>query len=157
METLEAVLGTALPDAAPEEALPGGSFEEDFETLAASVSVRSGLDLRTARRLVRLYGDEADDVLGLDSSKLSGDECVVGGEIDWAVTHELATTLEDLIYRRLRVPLYEPGTAARIAVPVAERMGRMLEWDDDERSAQISRLRARLAADLTFLPGGASE
>ena len=154
MKTVEAALGRTLPEADPDLALPGGDFSGDFETLADSIAVRSGLDERTARRLVRLYGAEAEDVLALDSSKLRGDDRVVGGEIDWGVARELAVTLEDMIYRRLRVALYEPGTAERIAVPVAERMGALLGWDDDERSNQVRSVRARLASDLTFVGEG---
>ena len=64
--------------------------------------------------------------------------------------NEGAALLEDALYRRLRVPLYEPAACAALIEPAAARMAELLGWDDARRSQQVDAVRKRLAADLSF-------
>jgi glycerol-3-phosphate dehydrogenase len=67
------------------------------------------------------------------------------------VHNEGAATLEDVLYRRTRVALYEPEHKEAVLVPIAQHMAGLLEWSEPETRAQVERARARLAADLEFV------
>ncbi|HVI00414.1 MAG TPA: glycerol-3-phosphate dehydrogenase C-terminal domain-containing protein, partial [Enhygromyxa sp.] len=96
-----------------------------------------------------LYGAEAEQVLGLDARPIQpGFRCVVG-EVRWAVEREGAANLEDLIYRRMRLPLYDLDPRATIE-PLADQLGQVLAWDDARKRDEIAHMRARLDDDLAF-------
>lgn len=151
MDVVAKQLGTTNEVADVEAPLPGGDFSDDLDSLAARIAQRHGLLGRVARRLVQLYGSETEDVLALGGEQLSSRSGVVAGEVDWAVRHEGAVSVEDVVYRRCRIALYEPH--ARDAVqPIAERMARLFGWNNDQVAEQLRQVRNRLAADLTFAP-----
>ena len=72
------------------------------------------------------------------------------GQVHWAVAQEYAQTLEDVVYRRLRTPLYEPSLSARGLERISELMAEMLGWDEFERLHQLDQTRRLLAADQRF-------
>jgi len=151
MDVVTRELGITTADADAEAPLPGGDFAGDLDELAANVGQRFGLLARVARRLVQLYGSETEDVLALGSEQLSGRSGLVAGEVDWAVRYEGATSVEDVVYRRSRIALYE--SHARDAVqPIAERMAQLFGWNGEQLGEQLRLVRNRLAADLTFVP-----
>jgi glycerol-3-phosphate dehydrogenase len=76
---------------------------------------------------------------------------VIAGEVDWAVMHEGAATVEDVLYRRTRAALYEADARASIAAPIAARMRELLGWSEAQASEQLANARARLKADLNFV------
>jgi glycerol-3-phosphate dehydrogenase len=71
-------------------------------------------------RLVGRYGTEADVVAGLGSEAVVDGRPETIGELRFAVRHEGARTVDDLLDRRTRIGLV-PADRAR-AVPVAERV-----------------------------------
>lgn len=136
---------------APEEGpLPGGDFDGDLGRLERDLQSSCSLSAQAAERLVRLYGSEAKAVVALGPDPIPGAESVVRGEIDWAIEREGACRVEDVVYRRTRVPLYDPGAPAALAGPVAERMASRLGWSDERRASELSALRGHLADDLSF-------
>jgi glycerol-3-phosphate dehydrogenase len=143
------VLGQSLPEASGDGALPGGDFESDLASLSASLQREVGVSARVADRLVRLYGSESAKVVQCGAEPLSpgGVECA--GEVEWGVRVEGALTLEDLLYRRMRVPLYEPRRDAALE-PLAARMATLLGWDEARSAAELEQVRTRLADELTF-------
>jgi glycerol-3-phosphate dehydrogenase len=144
------VLGTSLPAPRDDEPLPGGAFDGDLERLAhALLEVSPAASSLVRARLARLYGSEARDVLQLGDAALPGASCAVTGEVDWAVRHEMARTLEDLVYRRLRLAIDDPQAADAVDA-LGARMGQLLGWSDAQRASQIVAARARLGADLRF-------
>jgi len=143
------VSGQSLPQVSGDGALPGGDFECDLASLSESLQRETGVSARSADRLVRLYGSESAKVVQLGAEPLApgGVECV--GEVEWGVRVEGAATLEDLLYRRMRVPLYEPRRDAALE-PLAARMAALLGWDDARLAAELDGVRATLASELTF-------
>ncbi|MBW2279131.1 MAG: glycerol-3-phosphate dehydrogenase/oxidase [Deltaproteobacteria bacterium] len=152
LEKVATVLGTDLPPrrAADDPALPGGDFEGSIGTLAESLAGETGLSQRAALRLARLYGTESRGVVGENAAEIAPGSGVLEGEIDWAVRCEGAATLEDAIYRRLRLPLYEPGALDPVLGPAADRMAALLGWDAARRDAEVSSVRERAGRDLRF-------
>ncbi len=100
------------------------------------ISTRTG-------HLRRRYGTEADAVLALiDRDPRLGDPLVTGlpylrAEAAYAVRHEMATTLEDVLVRRTRCHLADREATEAAAPGVAELVGRELGWSDAEVARQL--------------------
>jgi glycerol-3-phosphate dehydrogenase len=129
LEKIEGLLGARGKRWTAGAALPGGDFAPDgFES---EVSRLKGsypfLDLKFARRLVRLYGSKARVLLGLAKSEADLGRCfgadLYEAEIRYLMAHEWAATADDVLWRRtkrgLRLTREEAGeldqymTAAR--------------------------------------------
>ncbi len=149
LETVAEVLGRELPDA-EEGPLPGGDFDGDLDRLARSLVEKFGVSETVGARLVRLYGCEASEVAMTGATTVAENAPLLNGEIDWSVLKEGAARVEDVVYRRTRVALYESEAAPRIVEPVAARMALLLGWGPQQTSEEVERTRKRLAADLSF-------
>jgi glycerol-3-phosphate dehydrogenase len=120
--------------------------------LEAAANSRSELriDPQSRLHLARLYGTEHDRILDLVAadpslgeriSKRSG--CLdIRAQIIFAVTHEAAITLGDVIHRRLVIGTLGPMTDAELS-DVATVMSSVRGWSDDERISQVARETAR--------------
>ncbi len=141
------------PRPAQEPPLPGGDFDGALAPLATSLARETGVSAECAERMVRLYGTEARAVAQRDPSALAPGSDAVAGEVDWAVDVEGAATVEDVLYRRTRVALYDPAGREAAVQPIAARMAERLGWSAARRRDEEERVRARLAEDLSFLRG----
>jgi glycerol-3-phosphate dehydrogenase len=63
---------------------------------------------------------------------------VMGAEVVWAVRHEMAVTVEDVLARRTRALFLNAAAAWEMAPEVARLMGMELGWNAALRDAQIS-------------------
>jgi glycerol-3-phosphate dehydrogenase len=143
--------GIALAEPAADEApLPGGDFDGDLAGLAAGLAARHTLAPRTAERLVRLYGTEAEDICRRGTEPLLPDAPVLASEVDWALEMEGATSVDDVLYRRLRCPLYVPQIRTDAVAPIGARLQARFGWSDAERLASEAVAHERLAAELAF-------
>jgi glycerol-3-phosphate dehydrogenase len=133
--------------------LPGGEFDGDLERLAARLAAAAGLGAGAAARLVRLYGAEAA-AAGSGGPPLADGEEISSAEVDWAVTREGAASVEDVLYRRMRIAVYDPALRAKLALPVSERMAALLGWDAARREREAQAAASRLADDLSFVGEG---
>jgi glycerol-3-phosphate dehydrogenase len=143
-----------------EPPLPGGDFAGALGELAASLARELGVEPSAADRIARLYGGEARAVAALGGAPLAPGTSVLAGEVEWAVREEGAETLEDLVYRRLRVALFEPGQRDPCAEAGALRMGELLGWSAEARARELAAVRARYGAELARIrqaPAGAEE
>jgi glycerol-3-phosphate dehydrogenase len=123
-------------------AVPGG-----WELFEASFLSTSGLPEGTARRLLRIYGTRAADVVesaGDDPGLLApiGDEPdTLGAEVVHAVRHELAETLTDVLMRRTMIGMGRSAGVgadrAAAALAVAH-----LGWDEERAAAEVDAFRA---------------
>lgn len=150
LETVGERLGRAIAAAGEDtEPLPGGAFDGDLDGLAATLAATHGLDARTSGRLARLFGAEAEQVLALGSGPIYPESDCVEGEVRFGIECEGAANLEDLLYRRTRLPLY--GLDPRRAIePLATRMAAVLGWDTERIRREIEHANARLDDDLGF-------
>jgi glycerol-3-phosphate dehydrogenase len=103
----------------------------------------AGLGERTADRLVALYGGRAAAVAELAGEDPALREVLAPGtgtlvaELVFAVRHELAVTLTDVLARRVLLA-FEPGHGLDVVERAAEVLGAELRWDADERKAQVA-------------------
>lgn len=129
---------------------PGASQPRSPEGLLGPLLDSENVDAQILDRLVRRYGDEAQAVLACGRDPIAPGARMIMGQVHWAVTQEYARTLEDVVYRRLRTPLYEPSLSERGLERISELLSELLGWDESERLSQLDSTRRRLAFDQNF-------
>jgi glycerol-3-phosphate dehydrogenase len=96
-----------------------------------------------ARRLYRIYGANWEAIAALVAEDQSLGNPVIPGidvlraEVVFAVRHEMARTLLDVLARRTHVAMLDRDQARGAALDVAKLMARELAWDDAEIGRQI--------------------
>jgi glycerol-3-phosphate dehydrogenase len=106
----------------------------------ARVAAESGLPTSTVERLLRRYGSAVSDVLALIAQDPSLSADVAGylaAEIVYAVTHEGALDLEDVLARRTRIAVEHLDQGASVADQVADLIAGPLGWSGAERDAAV--------------------
>ncbi|NDU77028.1 FAD-dependent oxidoreductase [Actinomadura sp. DSM 109109] len=117
------------------------------------LAAESGLHVARIEHLLHRYGSCAREVLALvaNSSALGapipGAEDYLCAEAVYAVTHEGALDLEDVLSRRLRVSIEEWDGGVAAASRVAELVAPWLGWDGERVAAEIKRYVLRVAAE----------
>jgi glycerol-3-phosphate dehydrogenase len=117
------------------------------------LAAESGLHVARVEHLLHRYGSCARDVLDLvaDSSALGapipGAEDYLCAEAVYAVTHEGALHLEDVLARRLRISIEEWDGGVAAASRVAELVAPLLGWGDEEVNDEIKRYVLQIASE----------
>ena len=118
-----------------------------------SLSRRSGLEVGRIDHLLGRYGGLVDDLLELVSTRpelgapLPGAEDYLSAEIVYAVTHEAARHLDDVLARRTRISIetFDRGTLAVTAA--ADLMAAELGWDQARRDDEVDHYLRRVEAE----------
>ncbi|HEX7951301.1 MAG TPA: glycerol-3-phosphate dehydrogenase/oxidase [Candidatus Limnocylindrales bacterium] len=146
------------PSATAELALLGAAAEADLDRLARALGGTSdGAEAVANTRLVRRHGTLAPEVLelgralGLVADDGGPRSLGAGGhlaaEVPWAVRHELARSLDDVLARRMRLAQVMPDRGASIAPRVAELMGAELGWDPARQAREVRAYLENAAAE----------
>ncbi|MEO8208489.1 MAG: glycerol-3-phosphate dehydrogenase/oxidase [Chloroflexota bacterium] len=154
-DTIDAALGPeaarSRPSQTAEMPVIGAAPEADLAILATRLERETGLPQAIARRLVDRHGTEAEDVVrfGIDRGLLRplGTETEhLEAEVAWAVSREMALSLDDVLSRRMRLVQELPDRGASIAPRVAELIGAELGWDTSRQAEAVTEYldRARL-------------
>jgi glycerol-3-phosphate dehydrogenase len=114
---------------------------------------RSGLHPARIEHLLHRYGTLVEEVLALVADDrglgepLAGTEDYLRAEVVYAVTHEGARHLDDVLTRRTRVSIetFHRGTAS--ARETAELMGRALGWSEGQVRLEVEHYQQRVAAE----------
>jgi glycerol-3-phosphate dehydrogenase len=138
--------------------------------LAAVQAAASRLaeDYRVSRAVVEhllgRYGTLATEVLDLIRADpglarpLADGHPYLRAEVAYAVTHEGALHVEDVLMRRMRLFIESADSGAQAAAEVSLIMGRLLGWNRRKRAAETRRYLDLVAADQTVMaaePGSA--
>ncbi len=130
------------PATTAEEPLPGGDFTGTFQELSSFVQDQ-GLAREEADRVIRMYGKEAFAVFAEKKG--------VAAEVQQAVLHEGALTLEDYWFRRSSRARFadqaSPAGLEEAAGHMAERLG----WSAAEKDRQIAACREKLDLEMRWL------
>ena len=97
-------------------------------------------------RMVTRYGSLVEE-LG-DHTPLVDDAPYTRGEISYAVTHEGALHLDDVLARRTRISIETRPRGVHAARPSAEIMAEHLGWDQATIDREVEHYAARVAAEL---------
>jgi glycerol-3-phosphate dehydrogenase len=114
-------------------ALPGGDFGVDeFDTLVADLNRRFPfLTARWARRLVRAYGTEAQEILGdATTAEDLGEDfgaTLTERELRWLVEKEFVTRAQDALWRRSKLGLRMDDS----------QVARLNKWMKDNLQASV--------------------
>jgi glycerol-3-phosphate dehydrogenase len=148
-QTVDAALGVLgerpadRPTGTVTRRLVGAADRPELEALAAGLTTQFGLERPVVDRLVARHGTEAADILALGREcnllgRLLADEEHMEAEVLWAVRHELALSLDDVLSRRMRLVHELRDRGAGIAPRVAAILGAELGWDGARQSAEIA-------------------
>ena len=149
------------------------SVTEQLPLLGADglVGVRAGAgrlaeDCRVSRaaveHLIDRYGTLAGEVLDLIradpglAQPLADGHPYLRAEVAYAVTHENALHVDDVLMRRMRLFIESADSGTGVAAEVSAIMGRLLGWSRRRRAAETRRYLEAVAAEQTTPAGGAS-
>jgi glycerol-3-phosphate dehydrogenase len=161
VETVASLVGRTLP-ASPsaEQTLPGGDLQgaRDLATFAELPAVRNALrqlSPETRARLIATYGGDALDVAtnadGPDALSLVAPEVPLSvAEIQYAIRHEMALTLVDILERRSRLSYFATETARDAAPAVAAIAARELAWDASRIQREVDAFTRQCDARLAW-------
>jgi glycerol-3-phosphate dehydrogenase len=118
-----------------------------------ALSRRSGLEVGRIDHLLGRYGGLVDEVLSLLAARpelakpLPGTEDYLAGEVVYAVSHEGARHLDDVLARRTRISIetFDRGTVAVNAA--ADLMAAELGWDPTRRDDEVDHYLRRVEAE----------
>jgi glycerol-3-phosphate dehydrogenase len=117
----------------------------------------AALEPSTHEHLTGRYGTEAETVRALTVDRPDLADPLVPGlpylraEATYAVRHEMARTLDDVLSRRTRARLLARDASGDAAASVAELVAPDLGWSDAERDAEVRAYRAAIDAERTQL------
>ena len=143
--------------------LPGaeGLAQTDLEGVAAigrRLMQEFGLDADTATHLCGVYGTRspviaeriaADRALG---ERIDGELPYVWAEIEFAVRHDLARTVEDVLARRVPLLLVARDQGLGTCERVADILAGLLGWDATQRAQMLDEYRAEVALSRRWRP-----
>jgi len=157
--------GTRDKSGTKERPLPGaqGLDEPSLDSVASighQLIEQHGLDGDTAAHLCGVYGVRAtmiaqaiaaDRALG---ARLNADCPYVWGEIEFAVEHDLARTIVDVLSRRVPLLLVGRDQGLDVCERVADRMQHRLGWTEAEKARQLAAYRDEVAESRRFRTRG---
>jgi glycerol-3-phosphate dehydrogenase len=143
-------LGREIPPT-PTETLPlvGAPGWLVIRNQLAGLSVRYSVPEKTLRRMLHRYGDELPAVLAAaddDPALVRPIEHAAGYlpvEFRYAVTHEGAQTLDDVLARRTHVAIEDPDAGVDAAAEVAALIAPVLGWDDARQKQEVAAYEAQ--------------
>lgn len=153
-------------------ALVGALPNLQLDRLAGELATGTGMDPAVMRLLVERHGSLAEAVVALgreldllrplgQAGSAAADAAHLEAEVTWAVRHELALSLDDMLARRMRLAMCLPDRGASIAPRVAELMGDELGWDAGRQAAEVGAYLAAATREygvpgpVTPVPGSA--
>jgi glycerol-3-phosphate dehydrogenase len=147
-------LGAAVPQSITDRVrLVGADGYETRSNQRAALARTSGLHLTRVDHLLNRYGGLIDEVLASLSQRpelarpLEGAEDYLAGEVVYAVSHEGARHLDDVLTRRTRISIetFDRGVAA--ARPAAALMAGELGWDEERTVDEVDHYLRRVEAE----------
>ena len=121
------------------------------------IADESGLDTQTVTHLLNRYGSLISEILDLikvDPSlakKLDADLPYLKAEIYYAVSHEGARTVDDVISRRTRIAFEAHNQGLDLADAIAEIIAPVLGWSTKERRASVAAYESLVERELAAL------
>ncbi len=118
------------------------------------VAARADLPVEVVEHLLGRYGSLAENIFDLIAAvpalrePIRGAEDYIAAEAVYAVTHEGALHLDDILTRRTRISIEVPDRGLEAAAEIAGLIAPHLGWDADRANAEINRYYDRVHAEL---------
>lgn len=122
-----------------------------YDTLASARAAYPSIDDALLEHLGDRYGGEARVLMAAIEADPSLAEPVVAGlpytraEVRFAVRHEMAETVADVLSRRTRAQIYARDDSAQAADEVAAMLAEELGWSDEQAAASAQEYRDAVA------------
>jgi glycerol-3-phosphate dehydrogenase len=116
-------------------------------------ATRYGVHVARVEHLLHRYGSLATDVLDLCAANpvlaegLSGADDYLAAEVVYAVSHEGARHLDDVLTRRTRISIETWDRGVSAAGPAAALMATVLGWSEEQQTKEIEHYLARVEAE----------
>jgi len=116
-------------------------------------ATRYGIHVARVEHLLQRYGSLATEVLDLCAENpvlaegLSGADDYLAAEVVYAVSHEGARHLDDVLTRRTRISIETWDRGVSAAIPAAVLMAPVLGWSDEQQRKEIEHYLARVEAE----------
>ncbi|WP_045824023.1 glycerol-3-phosphate dehydrogenase/oxidase [Williamsia herbipolensis] len=136
-------------------ALIGADGYDDLWEARVRLANEHDLPVKTVEHLLHRYGSAISEIFAIIAAEpelarpvAASDNRYLGAEIRYAVTHEGALHLVDILARRTRMSIETTDRGTGAAVEVADIVAGPLGWDADQRAREIENYRARVAAEI---------
>ena len=145
--------GRVAPSITERVPLLGAEGYESRRNQTDTLAERAGVHRVRIEHLLGRFGDLVDELLELiavDPSlgqPLSGAEDYLRAEVVYAVTHEGARHLDDVLTRRTRISIETFDRGTRAARPAAELMAGPLGWDAATVDKEVDHYERRVEAE----------
>ena len=119
----------------------------------ALLARRAGIGVGRVDHLLGRYGGLVDEVLALLAVRpelaqpLEGADDFLAAEVVYAVTHEGARHLDDVLTRRTRISIETFDRGVQAAGPAARLMAGVLGWDDARTAEEVDHYLRRVEAE----------
>ena len=116
-------------------------------------ATRYRIHVAWVEHLLQRYGSLATEVLDLCAADpvlaetLSGADDYLAAEVVYAVSHEGARHLDDVLTRRTRISIETWDRGVSAASPAAALMATALGWSDEQQSREVEHYLARVEAE----------
>jgi glycerol-3-phosphate dehydrogenase len=133
------------------------NVSNDEQTRLAKVY--PNLDQNIIKHLVDTYGLNAEKILSMPNGqdnlleRIIPDCAYIYAEIPYAIQHEMAMTLSDILIRRTHIIYEARDLGLGAASKIAEIMGSYLGWDSARKEREILDYQEKVMLARTFLPG----
>ncbi|WP_316670432.1 glycerol-3-phosphate dehydrogenase/oxidase [uncultured Propionibacterium sp.] len=131
--------------------LVGAPRYHELAARAGDIARERGWTLARVTHLLDRYGDETADLLAtIDAdpglgAPLAAAPAFLRAEVAWAVTHEGAAHLDDILLRRVRLDLEQRDRGLGAADEVIEVAGPLLGWGAEETASEKQAYAERVA------------
>ncbi|GAB4583626.1 glycerol-3-phosphate dehydrogenase [Nocardia sp. IFM 10818] len=155
VDAAAATLGSDAPRSTT-ESLPilGAVGYQDMLADLPGVAARADLPVEVVEHLLGRYGSLSENIFDLIAAvpalrePIRGAEDYIAAEAVYAVTHEGALHLDDILTRRTRISIEVPDRGLEAAGEIARLIAPHLGWDDERTNAEINRYYDRVHAEL---------
>jgi glycerol-3-phosphate dehydrogenase len=140
--------------------LVGAVGYHETREAAATLAERAGVSVDVIDRLLGRYGAAVAELADLMSADARLAEPIPGGdpylkvEAVYAVTHEGAVHLEDVLVRRMRISIEIPDRGSEASEHVAALIAPYLGWDETTVREEVGRYARRVEAERAAAQAG---
>ncbi|SDR16019.1 glycerol-3-phosphate dehydrogenase/oxidase [Thermostaphylospora chromogena] len=132
----------------------GAAGYREVRARRAALAASAGLPVERVERLLRRYGSLTEDLVDLIADRpelgrpIEGAPGYLMAEAVYAVTHEGALHIDDVLARRTHISIEYRDRGVAAARAVAPVIGAELGWDADRVAEEVDFYRARVEAEL---------
>jgi len=151
-----------LPSRTKRTMLGGWKDKDDFLTLTAGIAAKARkltLEPATIDHLIASYGKDAQLVIDiverqpLLNERICPDFPPIMAEVAYCVLTEMAVSLEDVLFRRIRLAAVHQIQCRDAAPKVASMMQNLLNWDDARAALELQRLEKTIDVHMDSFRG----